>query len=423
MKVITRNIVLTASEDWLNPGQEVVFTVKDENPPDDPVYEWIFEDESSSQWETDTTKRHVFKKAGWYSVSVILREQGGNQSQALATDGILVHVGHPATLLAPKSPLYPGVKYEFTLEYNGELPAEHDYWWEFSDGNARRTDTNTFEWTFPKERTYDLRGEIRHSTSKDGIEKDEIFAFGQATVSVAKAPELTIEVPPPPLQTSKEYTFSAVHESPEKLTEEPYYEWDFGDGSGIGMPFSNEATHLYEKAGTYTVRVELFESEEEDAPLLGVTTAEVEVEASADHLAELHQMKKFSLDFAVQHDYVEGMSGRYSWDFESYGEVIWDGVNFSMQWEQYNHSEVITGRVSEDGTIIEHLKIRHEFSDTEWYELEIQNLPFWTDTMLDRFIVSVSNEDVQNYVVYFNTYRTAGYQWTNDAMLYVKFQN
>ena len=58
-----------------------------------------------------------------------------------------------------------------------------------------------------------------------------------------------------------------------------------------------------------------------------------------------------------------GLSGLFSWVWDSYGEVIWDGVNFSMQWEQYNHSEVMTGRVYADGTIIEQLIIRHEFGD------------------------------------------------------------
>jgi hypothetical protein len=88
-------------------------------------------------------------------------------------------------------------------------------------------------------------------------------------------------VPAPPLQAGKEYTFAVHHESPGKLTEEPFYEWDFGDGSGIEIPFSNEATHAFAKEGKYTIRVTLFESDEEAAPLLGVATAEVIVEGQA----------------------------------------------------------------------------------------------------------------------------------------------
>jgi hypothetical protein len=76
--------------------------------------------------------------------------------------------------------------------------------------------------------------------------------------------------------------------------------------------------------------------------------------------------------------------------------------------------------------MIEQLKIRHELrasgGNTEWYEIEIASLPFWTDTMPDRFIVDNSGEDVQDYIAYFNTYRTAGYQWTKDARLYVRFE-
>ena len=149
------------------------------------------------------------------------------------------------------------------------------------------------------------------------------------------------------------------------------------------------------------------------------------VEESPNHLVELHQMKKFALDFAVQHNYVEGMSGVFLWDWDSFGEVVWDGINFSMEWSQYSHFERMTGRVSEDGTSIEQLKIRHEFIDsqgqTTWHELEIQNLPFWEDTMPDRFLVEVDDKDVEKYVTYFNSYRTAGYQWNDEARLFVRF--
>ena len=275
---------------------------------------------------------------------------------------------------------------------------------------------------------YDGALEVDHRFQKAGKYRAVFTVVGYGTSPIAStgivvdvSQALQIIVPSGPLKTGEEYTFTARTDSSENLPEAPSYEWDFGDGNGKIIPFSNEVIHLYENPGNYTIRVVLFESDEEAAPLLGIATATVEVEASANHLMELHQMNKFALDFAVQHDYVEGMSGRYSWDYESYGEVIWDRVNFSMQWEQYGHSEVMTGRVSADGTVIEQLKIRHVFGDSDWYELEIQNLPFWTDTMPDRFITQVSNEDVQNYVVYFNTYRTAGYQWTDEASLYVRF--
>ena len=279
-KVITRNIILTASEDWIRPGQEVVFTINDENPPKDPVYEWDFGDGIGSQWETDTTKKHVFENPGWYSVIVALREQGSSsQSGKLAVDSTRIHVGHPATLLVPQPPLYAGVKYQFSLEYDVELPTGHDYWWEISTGDARRTDTNTFEWTFLKEGTYGVRGEIRHTVNINAYtSKDDLFAFGQATISVTKAPELTIKVPPPPLQAGKEYTLIAQHEDPGKIPEEPYYKWDFGDSEGITIPFSNEATHAFAKEGKYTIRVEVFDSDGETDPLLGTASANVIVD-------------------------------------------------------------------------------------------------------------------------------------------------
>ena len=324
---------------------------------------------------------------------------------------------------------------EYSLKATVENPKFIPYGsppkWQFINNKTGIADTEkTEQITFDNDLYSNGRHEVVHQFQQSGeykviftITKDgSQIASTQTIVDVSRA--FQIIAPAGPLKTGFEYAFTARTGSPESLTESPSYEWDFGDGPGIAIPFSNEANHVFEKEGTYVIYLEVFESDEEAANTLGSAYLEVEVEASANHLVELHQMKKFSLDFAVQHDYIEGMSGRYTWDFPSYGEVVWDGVNFSMQWEQYNHSEVMTGRVSEDGTMIEQLKIRHEFKDSvnpAWYELEIQNLPFWTDNMPDSFIVSKSDEDVQNYVVYFNTNRTAGYQWTNDAQLYVRF--
>ena len=303
--------------------------------------------------------------------------------------------------------------------------------WQFINESTGLVDTGmTEEISFPYDLSNKGTHEVEHRFQQAGKYKvvftieshtGEQIASAQTTVDVTHT--FQILAPEGPLKTGQEYTFTARTDSPEVLPDSPVYKWDFGDGNGITIPFSNEAIHLYVKGDTYTVSVQLFESEEAGAPLLGTATAEVEVEASADHLTEIQQMNKFALDFAIQHDYVEGMSGIFLWDWDSHGEVVWNGVNGFMEWEQYGHSERMTCRVSEDGTVLEQLKIRHEFAELDaWYELEIQNLPFWEGAMPDRFAVNVDDEDVENYVVYFHTYRTAGYHWNTDARLYVRFE-
>jgi len=317
-----------------------------------------------------------------------------------------------------------GVDYTFTAEIvESALPAgTYTYKWEIDKelGNiwdtSFQTDTNQMTYAFKEGGNY----EVIVNVSPGGKE-----LIGKSKVAIADIGLILKTPDESPLVTNKDYTFAAESLNPQYIPENPYYKWDFGDELGLIIPLFNEVTHAFADEGQHTIKVDLCESEADDAPILASATVTLLVEPSANHLIELHQMKKFSLDFAVQHDYVEGMSGVFLWDWDSYGEVIWDGVNCSMEWEQYGHSERMTARVSGDGTVIEQLKIRHEFKSSigvDWAELEIQNLPFWTDTMPDRFIVDKSGEGVQDYIVFFRTNRTSEYQWTKDARLFVRFE-
>lgn len=474
---VTDQVTLSSSTGkdlYTYPGSALFLYVKcnnSNNLPDDPVYVWtiivdgniineIIHDEyiplgqdddnlaeGEERWPNTDEIKYEFLQAGTYIIRIDLYDNKEYKTlkSLAARRGTYTYTVYCETPRITLTATPTGESREYTFKATVENPKVLGYctprwifidWVDDPQGGALDDDGKTEIMTekdslgFPTGvffATHQFQRDDKYRivfSLKDN--KENKFANTDIALEITGV-ELAIRVPELPLKTGQEYTFTAQNDYPEKMPEDPVYEWDFGDNNGKIIPFSNEVTHLYQKDGTYTIRVLLFESDEEAAPLLEVATAEVKVEASANHLIELHQMKKFSLDFAVQHDYVEGMSDRYSWDFESYGEVLWDGVNFSMQWEQYNHSEVMTGRVSEDGMVIEQLKIRHEFKASDgslqWAEIEIADLPFWTDTMPDRFIVSVSDEDVQNYIAYFNTYRTAGYQWTSDAMLHVKFQN
>ena len=281
--------------------------------------------------------------------------------------------------------------------------------------DGRNPESITHE--YAKEGTYPITAKLGY------LGKSGYITLAETTTTVEVGSTYSIDAPPGPFKTDTEYTFKALTTS--NLPEEPLYKWDFGDGTMLDIPFSNEATGLYENPGTFTVNVKVFESDEETANILGTASLTINVEGTESHLVEFHKMKKFVLDFEVQHDYVEGMSGVFRWDWDSYGEVVWDGVHFSMEWDQDNHSERMTGTVSEDGTKILQLKIRHEFkgsAGTEWYEVEIQDLPFWKDLIPDRFEVDISGKEVKNYVVFFNTYRTSGFQWNEDSRLRVQFR-
>lgn len=258
----------------------------------------------------------------------------------------------------------------------------------------------------------------------ESIENSAVIAKSDTSVRVKG--DLYIVAPSGTLRTDTIYTFQA-HQV-KIIPSASAYKWDFGDGTVAKIPYTNEVSHLFIKPGSYVVSVDVLDSEVLGENKLASTYLPIEVEEPANYLADLHRMKKFDLDFTVQHDYTDLTTGIFVWDWDSYGEVIWDETHFSMEWSQDRHSEHMMGRMSEDGITIEHLIIRHEYQDTDrahtirWYELVIHNLPFTTDEVPDRFTVNKRGEELRDFVIYFNTYKTEGYLWTKASGLNIKFE-
>ena len=144
----------------------------------------------------------------------------------------------------------------------------------------------------------------------------------------------TIIAPPGPYQTGQDYTFSVQTGTPETLPDDIYYTWDFGDGPVLTIPFNNEVVYEFEKAGPYVIHVGVFETGDPVDIPIGSAITTVEVEASGNYLTELHKMKKFNLSFRVESDWINPLPGQIStfpWEHESWAELNWDGVYFSMQ--------------------------------------------------------------------------------------------
>jgi len=275
---------------------------------------------------------------------------------------------------------------------------------------------------------------ITHSYATDGIYNvtaellyksvDDNSVIANADTSVRVKGDLYIVAPSGPLTTDTVYTFQA-HQVKD-LPSASAYDWDFGDGTVAKIPLTNEVSHIFIKPGSYVVSVDVLDTEVMGENVLASTYVPVEVVESANFLTELHQMNTFDLDFSVHHDYEHNKYGLFQWNFDSYGELIWDGSNFSMEWSQDGHTENMMGRVSENGSTIEHLMIRHEFMDfnrvNQWFELVIHNLPFSVNEAPERFTASERGEALDNVVIYFNSQITEGYHWTKDANLLITFE-
>ncbi|MFC1947908.1 PKD domain-containing protein [Chloroflexota bacterium] len=285
-----------------------------------------------------------------------------------------------------------------------------------------------FEGTYPESITHSYMAEGIYIVSAElfykSIDNNPIIAKSDTSVRVKG--DLYIVAPPGPLKTDTVYTFQA-HQV-KRLPSSSAWEWDFGDGTVVKIPYTNEVSYLFIEPGSYVVSVDVLDSEVLGENKLASTYLPIEVVESANFLNELHQMNKFDLNFNVHHDYADNKYGIFSWDWDSYGELIWDGTHFSMEWSQDRHSENMIGRVSEDGTTIEHLIIRHEFLDydraqtTQWYELIIHDLPLSTGEGPDRFTAHERGVELSDFVTHFNTYTTEGYNWTKDADLNIRLE-
>jgi len=310
---------------------------------------------------------------------------------------------NPAVLNPEIGPVYTGLRIQFgddaIEEFEGSIPESITH-------------------TFTVEGFYDVTAELLY----EGQYETSVIARGETSFRVKGS--LYITTPPGVLKTDTEHTFQA-HQF-ESLTSNPKYKWDFGDGKVSRILATNEATHSYMYSGSYVIRVDLIDGDTKEATVVTSAYLPVEIEESGYFLTELQKMTRFRMNFAVQQDYKDHTSGIFRWDCNTGGKLIWNGTNFSLDWSKGTHSEHVTGRVSEDGAVIEHLIIRHEFLDfnrvTQWYQLVINNLPISTAEAPNRFTVDKQGEELGDFVLSFNTYNTEGYYWTEDAALQIKFE-
>ena len=263
--------------------------------------------------------------------------------------------------------------------------------------------------------------------------------LGEAEVEAvitAESVPMEIEVKGPditgtgqPLVQGREYTFTAKTPTQDGLPDNPVYVWGFGNEGGLEIPFSNKATWAFSGTGNWLVWVDLYDTDTSGKPLRSASL-EISVvapeESDENYLNDINQMKKFHIHLSVRSILKDGrtITDSFSPQIKD-AVVIWNGIDFHMEWGNSGNKVSMTGHVSPDGKILEQLIIRQDFEadggENQWTEMEIADLPFWEDTMPDRFAVDIYNEDVGDYVVNYSSYRTATYSWDDEAFLQIRF--
>jgi hypothetical protein len=414
---------------------------KDEKKQDDDSYNYGSDDDLKKyRWPNSDDLIYEFKNLGTYTLQADLYDyneftKDKNKAMPWSSYTHRVHCDNVRLSIEAKPTEN---SREFTLKVMAEnpqfMPLGCPVKWEFIDESTGLADAGPTE-EISGEYSLFKNGilEVDHRFQKAGKYKATFTVVGYGPDKIASADtivdvsqELRIIVPAGPLKTGQEYTFTARTDSPEDLPDDPVYEWEFGDSNGLIIPFSNEATYLYEKPGTYTLRVLLFESEDVVAPLLGVATTEITVEpGAADNLGYLQETTHLLV--TVRGDTTYHQSDGYTREntvplgvYSIEASTKWTGTHFSNKYfspptdSSSGISLTIEGDVSQEGDKVFNLTATVVYDDAHRLageeretRLSLVNVkleptsnlpvPFNPDSKV-RFTAYIEGPDVANFV-------------------------
>ena len=332
--------------------------VHDSEPPTatdttDTAYSSFDDDLRKYRWPNSDTLTYDWSQTGTYTAKVDLYEYNDyskdkNKAKILASFTHTIHCDN-VRLSLEATPTENNREFTFkaTADKPKFLPFGCPVKWEFIEESTGVADAGPTEQISSEYALFeDGVLEVDHQFQKAGKYKAIFTVVGYGTSPITSAEiivdvsqELQIIVPPGPLKTGEEYTFTARTDGLDKLPDAPSYEWEFGDGNGLIIPFSNEVTHLYEKSGNYTIRVLMFESDDVVAPLLGVATIDITVEQGDINVLEFLQ-KTTHLAVYVRGDTTYHQSDGYTRPANGLAFVVyyvesstkWNGTHFTNRY-------------------------------------------------------------------------------------------
>jgi PKD repeat protein len=213
-------------------------------------YSWDFGDGSSSGWGPSPEAVHTYRSGGNFTAVLSVRDRSG----AAASSSVRFPVFNQppvVRVLAPAagefeedSPVAFSAEGSDTASDAGSLA----YRW-LIDGKARPG--RTAEAAFTTEGT--------HRFSVTVTDREGACSTAEGTVFVGNpAPRLSALVKPEHLLVYETVSFSASAEDTESDLGALAFSWEFGDGGASPEP---SGTHVYKRAGTFTVRVEVRDDE------------------------------------------------------------------------------------------------------------------------------------------------------------------
>ena len=217
-----------------------------DTPGDILTHAWDYGD--GTQGKAEITD-HAYQKGGTYTAKLTVTDDKNSRCSS-DTDTKIVRVNTPPVADAGKdqfvSETDPTKPFVVTLDGSGSTDADGDklsYLWDFGDGEKGEGMRVTH--TYPKGGTYTAKLTVNDNSGLPGDTDDDEaqIVLNRAPTAIAGGPRVGC--------ANEEIRFDGTR-SVDLDGDGLAYLWDFGDGKeGNGAT----PTHLYEKAGTYTVKL------------------------------------------------------------------------------------------------------------------------------------------------------------------------
>ncbi len=204
-------------------------------------------------------------KAGYYKIGLTVDDQDNLKNSRIST-GIDVLINRP--VVAVVDSLIESCTGQIIIFSSAKsFDPDGDQFstqWDFGDGNTSR-DNNPYH-TYEKPGIY-----VATLTLSDGIATEPTIA--KIPVKISGSPTARINIIDTTICVNTPLTLNG-NKSTDPNGPIGAYSWDFGDESS---GFGNEVTHLYSKAGVYTVQLTVIGSDGGNCSNTSVTTAQVRV--------------------------------------------------------------------------------------------------------------------------------------------------
>jgi len=235
-------------------GDTVTFNATASYDPDGYIvtYRWDFGDATSPVTEYDPIITHIYSKYGDYHVTLTVTDNSSLTDSA--QDIVSVRQRPVASFdFCPPDPL----EHEFVVfDASSSTPDGGvlvSYEWDFGDGTPHVVESDPVtNHTYDTYGTYILILNVTDSEGKWDIESKPI--------TVERCPIADFYWTPYWPQQGETVTFNASFSTPDGGVI-VYYEWDFGDGSPHVLEFDPIINHTYSSHGTYTVTLNVTDSE------------------------------------------------------------------------------------------------------------------------------------------------------------------